>query len=864
MRTLLLALALSATLAAQTAVYPGAVVTDQQLKIAVNNTTTTLNASMLSTDNVIVVQNSTGFVPNMLVTVDTEIIAVCAVAGNLLTVGHSSCPNTDGRGFDGTTAASHVAGVTVNGFVDAWHSNAKNKEIEAIETALGANLSLVKAWNSLAAPTGNLSLALGNNTSLFTAGNATGSNMDVWKVTDTAGNTGTGNLLHLTTTSGSALHPVQIDNNGNGLQMSTLGVLFPVGTGGIDASSLTSGSIPGARIANSTVTNAMLAGSIAASKLIGTDITTLGTIGTGTWQGTAVGVLYGGTGASTAATARANLSAAASGPNSDITSLTGLATPLSVAQGGTGVTLAQGNGTKVQLASGAAVSGDCVKYDANGNAVDAGAPCGTGSGGPSTLIVTSTYNFSPQTPGGTLTSGVTNTVTLTPCPLGVNGSDLGHYYYVSGGIGGPEAVFGTGGTCTSGAASGTLTFVPVNNHSGAWTIGPANAGLQEAFNVAGLTPVYVPPGTWQIYAPARPPSGQTLTCAGKFTTFLQATGAAIGIIDATGTKNRIEHCGFTATTQQTSGGYGIRLGNCGASCDNAFTVINDNYFEPLYDAVLSVNASQTWFTNNVCYNFSHTCFTAADANFPDSDGPWVANNVMFNYNLSSPALACLYITSSGGITFHHNNCFGSGTTNLNYNVYLNSVVSTQLIIDDNVLETAQVSNIFLNGAFNLIAITGNTIAQPLCSGCGAQGIQIVGSASSGPSMYQGTITGNVFQGPGQSNAWKAIAMAEAAGGTNIAWYFGGNSFNQVNTPYLFQDAAEHVTIGTNRYDNTNFTISGTPTNVIMSDMGFQPTFSALPSLANGSQLFVSDGNSTCTAGSSTGRTCFRENGAWTH
>ena len=44
------------------------------------------------------------------------------------------------------------------------------------------------------------------------------------------------------------------------------------------------------------VTNSMLAGSIAASKLIGTDITTVGTITAGTWQGTAVGVQYGGTG----------------------------------------------------------------------------------------------------------------------------------------------------------------------------------------------------------------------------------------------------------------------------------------------------------------------------------------------------------------------------------------------------------------------------------------------------------------------------------------------------------------------------------------------------------------------------------------
>lgn len=48
----------------------------------------------------------------------------------------------------------------------------------------------------------------------------------------------------------------------------------------------------------------------------------------------------GGTGATTAGAARSNLGAAASGANSDITGLSGLSTPLSVAQGGTGAATA--------------------------------------------------------------------------------------------------------------------------------------------------------------------------------------------------------------------------------------------------------------------------------------------------------------------------------------------------------------------------------------------------------------------------------------------------------------------------------------------------------------------------------------------
>jgi hypothetical protein len=66
---------------------------------------------------------------------------------------------------------------------------------------------------------------------------------------------------------------------------------------------------------------------------------------------TALPVASGGTGASTAGNARTNLSAAASGANSDITSITGLTTPLTVAQGGIGAatltanSVLLGNGT---------------------------------------------------------------------------------------------------------------------------------------------------------------------------------------------------------------------------------------------------------------------------------------------------------------------------------------------------------------------------------------------------------------------------------------------------------------------------------------------------------------------------------------
>jgi len=53
-------------------------------------------------------------------------------------------------------------------------------------------------------------------------------------------------------------------------------------------------------IGSGKVTNLMLAGSITASKLVGTDITTVGTITSGVWNGTAVPIGNGGTGHTTA------------------------------------------------------------------------------------------------------------------------------------------------------------------------------------------------------------------------------------------------------------------------------------------------------------------------------------------------------------------------------------------------------------------------------------------------------------------------------------------------------------------------------------------------------------------------------------
>ena len=117
---------------------------------------------------------------------------------------------------------------------------------------------------------------------------------------------------------------------------------------------------------------------------------------------------------------------------------------------------------------------------------------------------TEDFDFPSQAPGGTLTAAVGASPTMTPCPLGLNGADSAHYIYISGGVGSAEAVLITGGTCTSGASTGTVTFTPANNHSGAWTITSATQGIQEAicFLPYADNAVRIPNGTITLNANA--------------------------------------------------------------------------------------------------------------------------------------------------------------------------------------------------------------------------------------------------------------------------------------------------------------------------------------------------------------------------
>src|SRR5271167_3736270 len=110
---------------------------------------------------------------------------------------------------------------------------------------------------------------------------------------------------------------------------------------------------------------------------------------------------------------------------------------------------------------------------------------------PGITYVTTAQNWS-QTSTTALTGCPTGigctvqTVTLAPCPAGIDTTSGAGYQVLLSGGGNSEAVrvVTAPGGCTSGAASGTISFTPFYSYAAGYTIGSASSGIQETINLA--------------------------------------------------------------------------------------------------------------------------------------------------------------------------------------------------------------------------------------------------------------------------------------------------------------------------------------------------------------------------------------------
>jgi hypothetical protein len=140
MRKLILVLLGAVGLMAQTAKFPNAIATDQDLLRAYDRAASYLWADIDASTLTIPVEDGSSFAgaSYFSVTIGDERMLICSVGGNYLTV----CPG--GRGFSGTTATIHLVHERVAATITAWHHNSLVEEIKAIESTLGTNLANVE------------------------------------------------------------------------------------------------------------------------------------------------------------------------------------------------------------------------------------------------------------------------------------------------------------------------------------------------------------------------------------------------------------------------------------------------------------------------------------------------------------------------------------------------------------------------------------------------------------------------------------------------------------------------------------------------------------------------------------------------
>jgi hypothetical protein len=124
---------LAASLYAQTLppIWPNAVATNNNLLVAGNGATATLAAPITTTTGLsFTITSPTSFAANMVVQVDNEQMLICTYSYPTVTI----C--SGGRGFGGTTAATHLVTHVVANYVFSQYHNGLSTELQAVESWL--------------------------------------------------------------------------------------------------------------------------------------------------------------------------------------------------------------------------------------------------------------------------------------------------------------------------------------------------------------------------------------------------------------------------------------------------------------------------------------------------------------------------------------------------------------------------------------------------------------------------------------------------------------------------------------------------------------------------------------------------------
>jgi len=382
------------------------------------NASTTLSASSGSNTTTIGFQSPTNNVNYNFATAAGGNYNICTTAGNCAGVGG----DITGSGSINTLAMFTSAGAIGNSLIteNGGTSTITISGTLAVNTitpssaltigSTGQNITLQGAATSLSATSAGVT-----NTLAFATPSGSNNTITVPNASGTVAVSTSGPLA--LSAAGNLTCPTCLTSGGGG---GSAGVSsFNTLTGAVTLSNTTSS------LNNITINSAKADGStLGLAAFNATDFTAtsgvvdtiqgIATTSTPTYAGlnltAALTVSNGGTGAATAAGARTNLGAAASGANSDITSLSGLTTALAVGEGGTGLTTLTANGILYASNSstigqvGVGTSGQCLMSNGAGFAP--------------------TFQACPSTGGGVTGTGTAHTLAVFTGTGAIGNSDI--------------------------------------------------------------------------------------------------------------------------------------------------------------------------------------------------------------------------------------------------------------------------------------------------------------------------------------------------------------------------------------------------------------------------------------------------------
>ena len=249
-----------------------------------------------------------------------------------------------------------------------------------------------------------------------------------------------------------------------------------------------------------------------------------------------------------------------------------------------------------ELGTGVASSSTCLTGNSTWGSCGGGAPAGV-------TYATTALNWS-QTLSSAIIGGTQATVTLTPCPVGIDTSSGAGYQILLSGGGNSEAVsvVTSAGGCTSGAPSGTINFTPFFSYPAGSTIGSASGGVQETLNAAcGVNATPWKNSQCNVTIPANGPASSINTYNIAGTLYFHSNQSVLN--------------GYGTTLSCTGRGPCLQIGDLTGSNDNAGNTVQGFSFRsptnlsgnPSFNGVQITGTSASGWTSSLGGNQPSYC-----------------------------------------------------------------------------------------------------------------------------------------------------------------------------------------------------------------------------------------------------------------